>query len=156
VNVVIDSMRAAPGARALWWIGFACVVAGGLAMRLVTIDRNTPSIGVFVYFGLLAVVVLLIAMPAAVAGAWVWHQSLHRKWLAPLRQLGGDQRARWAVIALTIVATLLFASAGGRLPPWHVWLSAISANALVTWRFFPLLLSELRRGHTMSRASGHA
>lgn len=151
MNVTIDAMHATPASRALWWFSLAAVVCGGLAMRLLTIDRGTPAIGVFVYFGLLAVMFTLIALPGSVVAAIVWHKTDSVAWLARLKRIGGDARARWIVIACVVVATILIASAGRRLPPWHVWMSLACFNALIAWRVFALALTALRNDADQSK-----
>ncbi len=144
MNVTIDSMQSTSAGRALWWFSLACVVCGGLVMRLLTIDRNTPGIGAFVYFGLFVAMFLLIALPLGAGGAALWHASSRYRVLAWLKRIGSDARAQWWLVAIAVIASLLFASAGRRLPQWHVWMSAALWNALIVWRLFDVMLRELR------------
>jgi hypothetical protein len=161
MNVTIDAMTgshgsqgfdlapASPASRALWWFTLAVVVVGGLAMRLTTIDRGTPGIGAFVYFGLLGVIFLFIALPASAAIAFVWHTA--QRFPPVSRRIGaiGDARVRWLAVALVIGATVAFTSAGRRLPPWHVWGSAALFAALLSWRVYALAV-DLLRGSTLA------
>jgi hypothetical protein len=144
MNVTIDAMKGSPASRVLWWFTLLCVIAGGLAMRLATIDRGTPAIGAFVYFGLLAVLIVLVALPMVAVTAFTWHYADRAPRLAFVKRLGDDRHARWAVTLVVALATILFSSATGRLPKWHVWMSVTAVNALVAWRLFSLALHALR------------
>jgi hypothetical protein len=144
MNVTIDSIRTTPATRALWWFTLVVVVMGGLTMRLLTIDRGTPAIGTFVYFGLLAVLFALIVLPTSLLAAWFWQTVQRRSWRYFVERIDGDTQMRWIATIAAIVVTLAFVSASGRLPKWHVWMSASAVNALLVWRLFDVFLRVLR------------
>jgi hypothetical protein len=145
MNVTIDAMQSTPASRTLWWLTLVCVVAGGLAMRLATIDRGTPGLGAFVYFGLLAVMMVVIALPTSIAAALAWHYATKRSWRFLVSRIRTARRAQWFAVAAVAVTTVAFTGATGRLPKWHVWMSVAAVNALVAWRIFEVVVHELQR-----------
>jgi hypothetical protein len=136
MNVTIDSMHSSPASRALWWFTLLFVIVGGLIMRCLTIDRNTPVIGSVIYVVMLAALFIGIACPVGAAVACLVHWTAEWKRAARLHKHAG-----WWVIALAAVLTLAFFAAGRRIPAWHVWTSAAIFTALVAQRIFHATLS---------------
>jgi hypothetical protein len=136
MNVTMDAMRPASAPRALWWFTLLFVVVGGLVMRCLTIDRNTPGIGSVVYVAMLAVLFIAIACPVGAGVAFLVHWTADWKHGARLRKHGA-----WWVVAVAALLTIAFFCAGRRLPAWHVWMSAVMFTVLVAHRIFEGALS---------------
>ncbi len=143
MNVTIDAMRSAPVSRALWWLTLLFVIVGGLVMRCLTIDRNTPGIGSVVYAVMLVVLFIAIACPVGAGAACLVHWTRRWQRVARLRA-----KAAWWVIVIASLFTIALFSAGRRLPEWHVWISATIFTALVAQRMFDatqLLIAQTKR-----------
>jgi hypothetical protein len=140
MNVIVDAMKRADASRALWWFTLLSVIALGLLLRVLTIDRGTPAIGVVVYFGLLTVMMIAIALPTSVIAALAWHygddgvrwalvNAIHLR----VRTL---QRAQWITAVFVGFITFAAMSATGRIPKWHVWMSVVIVNAMIATQLF--------------------
>jgi hypothetical protein len=162
----------------IWWIAFLSVAIGGLVMRWLTIDRNTPGIGAFVYIGLLGVLFIVIALPVSFIAAFAWHHwrqqivDLGFRFARAIRALRNrfamktvseETRVRYAVVVIVAVLTFAFSVASGRLPPWHVWVSAVVCSSLLAWKLFAWMIDALRlealiekRDATLQREAHHS
>ncbi|MGL4230932.1 MAG: hypothetical protein ACRDAM_22565 [Casimicrobium sp.] len=106
------------------WGAVLLLFAIGTYLRLTSIDRGTPTIGVAVYVLILVLFFTMIAVPigmtAGIAARWLVRWSI-----APTRV-----RAVAALIAA--FAVFAFHNLGRTLPPWHVWAIAAAITALLT------------------------
>lgn len=154
----------------VWWIAFSSVIVGGLVMRWLTIDRNTPGLGALVYAGLLGVLFIAIALPTSFIAAFAWHRWRRRliergvrvaTWLralrakAALQPMSFDARVRCVVIAVAALLAFVVSIASGRLPPWHVWLSAVLSTSLVAGKLFAWVLAQLRADAASQPCNSH-
>jgi hypothetical protein len=147
MNIVMDAMRTSSAPRALWWFTLLIVIVGGLVMRCLTIDRNTPGIGSVVYIAMLAVLFIAIACPVGAGVALLVHWTADWKHGARSRKHGA-----WWVVAMAALLTIAFFRAGRRMPEWHVWMSAVMFTVLVAHRIFegaiPLFAQSRREKST--------
>jgi Na+/melibiose symporter-like transporter len=112
----------------LLWTIIVAIFAIATWLRINSIDRGTPVIGVAVYLMMLMIFFTLIAVPAGmVSGALA-------RWF--LRWSIDPSRLRIATaiaVALTVFALHHLGRSG---PPWHVWMSTAAITALFTLRTF--------------------
>jgi hypothetical protein len=115
--------------RPLWlWTIIIAVFAIATWLRINSIDRGTPVIGVAVYLMMLMIFFAMIAVPAGmVSGAlarWCLQWSID-----PLRL---------RIVAAIVVVLIVFAlhHLGRSGSPWHVWMSTAAITALFTLRTF--------------------
>lgn len=113
---------------ALFWAVLMMIFALGAWLRIQTIDRGTPWLGIVIYITLLLLFIATFALPAGiVSGALA-------RWL--LRWSITPWQTR--IASAFIVAFIVFAAhtLGRTLPPWHVWATTSAIAALVTLRTF--------------------
>ena len=112
----------------LFWSALVTIFVFGALLRIQTIDRGTPWLGIAVYLTLLLLFVATFALPAGIVGGAL------ARWLLRWSITPWQTRIASAVI----VAFIVFAAhtLGRTLPPWHVWATASTIAALVTLRTF--------------------
>ncbi len=110
-----------------WAIVFA-IFAGAAWLRIHSIDRGTPTLGVAVYLMMLMTFFVVLALPAGMVSGALARRFL--RWsIDPLRL---------RIMTALVVALLVFAlhHLGRSGPPWHVWSSTAAITALLTLRSF--------------------
>jgi hypothetical protein len=112
----------------LFWIVVLAIFAMGAWLRIHSIDRGTPALGIAVYLMLLMVFFAIFAVPAGMLSGALAHWLL--RWSVTPLQL--------RIASALAVALVVFAAhtLGRTLPPWHVWATNAAITALLTLRTF--------------------
>jgi hypothetical protein len=112
----------------LLWTTVLAIFAMAVWLRINSIDRGTPVIGVAVYLMMLMIFFTMIAVPAGMASGAL--ARLFLRWqIDPLRL-----RVVTAIVVVLLVFALHHLGRSG--PPWHVWMSTAAITALFTLRTF--------------------
>jgi hypothetical protein len=115
--------------RALpFWTVILVLFVVGAWLRINSIDRGTPSLGVAVYLTMLMIFFAIFAVPTGMVSGALARRLL--RWSVTPLQL--------RIASALLVALVVFAAhnLGRTLPPWHVWATSAAITALFTLRTF--------------------
>ena len=139
------SARALPNQSRAPWLLILGLILLGAYLRVITIDRGTPALGMIVYAGALFFFIGMIAVPIGLVGALFvarqWRSRLSTEWI---------RNGSAALAALTVFA---LHHIGHRSAPPQVWI-VMSVLAFVAARSaYALGLTLLPRVERGSRAT---
>ncbi len=135
----------------VFWVVVLAIFSTGALLRISTIDRGTPAIGVVAYLIMLLIFFVLLAVPAGMMS------GLFARWFVRISVTPAQLRA--TVFALVLISVVALHHLGRASPPWHVWSSAAALTALATlrtYRWGRLLVIAWRADQSRSRHAAKA
>ncbi len=141
---MLYTIAAACKARGSYFLVIGLVLIGAW-MRMITIDRGTPALGLIVYSGALIFFIGMIAVPTGAVGALFAQRLLRRRFSNEIVRHGLATTAALIVFALHHI--------GHRPAPWQVWLVMSALAFLAARSAYAMAYGTLREDSEAARVA---